>query len=423
MEPLLSLGLQGNGIESLPRFLTSLTIGLLIGLERERNPSAKAGLRTFALVALFGTLTALLAEHSGSAWMLVAGLLAVAGMIIAAYLNPPAENNDPGTTTVAAVLVCYALGVLVWYGQSRLAVMLAIATTVLLYFKPELQGMTQRLTRRDLVSMLQFAVLSFIILPILPDRNFGPYEAFNPYHAWMMVVLISGLSLAGYVALRLVGQRYGAPLLGFMGGLVSSTATTLLYARHSKLNPDMQRLAAVIILIASQVVLIRLAVVSSLVSPGILGSLLPVAALGLLCGMAATAYSWRNLSGKADLPLPQTANPTELHAALGFGLLFVVVLLCSAWLSDVAGSGGLYGVAIASGLTDVDAITLSSLRLLQIGKLDNEQAVISITLAFISNMVFKFGLAASIGGRALARQIALGFAAITGGVVLGLLLF
>jgi len=421
IESILSQGLQGNGIDSLPKFLTSLTIGLLIGLERERNPSAKAGLRTFALVSLFGTLIALLADKSGSPWLLIAGLLAVAGMIIAAYLNSPAENHDPGTTTVAALLICYALGVLVWYDLSKLAVMLAIATTVLLYFKPELQGMTQRLSRRDLVSILQFAVLSFVILPILPNQNFGPYDAFNPHHAWMMVVLISGLSLAGYVALRIVGQRYGAPLLGFLGGLVSSTATTLLYARHSKLNEGMPRLSAVVILIASQVVLIRLAVVSGIVSPGILKQLIPVMGLGLLFGLVATAFHWKRLQNAGDLPLPQTANPTELHAALGFGLLFVVVLLCSAWLSDVAGSGGLYLVAIASGLTDVDAITLSSLRLFQMDKLSSEQAVISIAIAFISNMAFKFGLAVSIGGMALAKHIAVGFVAITTGVALGLL--
>ena len=421
IESILSQGLQGNGIDSLPKFLTSLTIGLLIGLERERNPSAKAGLRTFALVSLFGTLIALLADKSGSPWLLIAGLLAVAGMIIAAYLNSPAENNDPGTTTVAALLICYALGVLVWYDLSKLAVMLAIATTVLLYFKPELQGMTQRLSRRDLVSILQFAVLSFVILPILPNQNFGPYDAFNPHHAWMMVVLISGLSLAGYVALRIVGQRYGAPLLGFLGGLVSSTATTLLYARHSKLNEGMPRLSAVVILIASQVVLIRLAVVSGIVSPGILKQLIPVMGLGLLFGLVATAFHWKRLQNAGDLPLPQTANPTELHAALGFGLLFVVVLLCSAWLSDVAGSGGLYLVAIASGLTDVDAITLSSLRLFQMDKLSSAQAVISISIAFISNMAFKFGLAVSIGGMALAKHIAAGFVAITTGVALGLL--
>jgi uncharacterized membrane protein (DUF4010 family) len=415
--------LPGNGIEALPQFLTSLAIGLLIGLERERNPSAKAGLRTFALVSLFGTLIALLAEKSGTPWMLIAGLLAVAGMIISAYINTPTENNDPGTTTVTALLICYVLGVLVWFGFSKLSVMLAIATTTLLYFKPELQGMTQKLTRRDLVSILQFSVLSFVILPILPDQNYGPYGAFNPYQAWMMVVLISGLSLAGYVALRWTGQRYGAPLLGFFGGLVSSTATTLVYARHSKLNEGMLRLSAVVILIASQVVLVRLMVVSSVVSPAILKQLAPVMGLGLLFGLIATLFNWKRLKNSGDLPMPETANPTELHAALTFGLLFVIVLFCSAWLTDVAGSGGLYIVALVSGLTDVDAIALSSLRLFHLDKLSSVQTVTSIALAYLSNMLFKFGLAAFIGGLALARHLAVGFLAIAAGVSLGLLLF
>lgn len=415
-------GLQGNGIEALPQFLTSLAIGLLIGMERERTPSAKAGLRTFALVSLFGTLVALIADKSGTPWMLMAGLLSVAGMIIASYINTPTENNDPGTTTVTALLISYSLGVLVWLGFSKLAVMLAIATTTLLYFKPELQGITQRLTRRDLVSILQFSVLTFVILPILPDQNYGPYGSFNPYQAWMMVVLISGLSLAGYVALRMTGQRYGVPLLGFLGGLVSSTATTLLYAKHSKLNDGMLRLSAVVILIASQVVLVRLMVVSGIISPAILKQLAPVMGLGLLFGLAATLFNWKRLQNTGELPMPETSNPTEIHAALGFGALFVIVLFCAAWLTDIAGSSGLYIVAIVSGLTDVDAIALSSLRLFQMEKLSSEQAVISISLAFLANMLFKFGMAASIGGIALAKHIAAGFIAIATGVALGLLL-
>ena len=414
--------LQGNGIESLPQFLTSLAIGLLIGLERERNPSAKAGLRTFALVAVFGTLIALLADKSNSPWLLIAGLLSIAAMIVAAYINTPTENNDPGTTTVAALLISYALGVLVWFGYSKLAVMLAIATTTLLYFKPELQGISQRLSRRDLVSILQFSVLSFVILPILPDQNFGPYDAFNPYQAWMMVVLISGLSLAGYVALRWTGQRYGAPLLGFLGGLVSSTATTLVYARHSRLNEEMLRLSAVVILIASQVVLIRLMIVSGVVSPAILRHLAPVMGMGLLFGLIATSFNWKRLKNSGELPMPETANPTELHAALTFGLLFVVVLFLSAWLSDTAGSSGLYVVALVSGLTDVDAITLSSLRLFHLEKLSSVQTVTSISLAYLANMLFKFGMAVSIGGWPLAKRLAGGFLAIAAGVGMGLLL-
>ena len=412
---------DSNGIQFLPQFLTSLAIGLLIGLERERNPSAKAGLRTFTLVALLGTLAAMLSEKIGLPWLLVAGWIIVGAMIIAAYINNPTEENDPGTTTVAALLMCYGLGALIWYGQATLAIMLAVGTTTLLYFKPELRGMTQRLTRRDLVSILQFSVLTFVILPILPNQSYGPYGAFNPHNAWMMVVLISGLSLAGYVALHWVKQGYGAPLLGFFGGLVSSTATSLVYARHSKNNENMVHLSAMVILVANLVVLIRLSVLGAVASPAVLPHLLPVMGIGLLFGVVVTVLSWGKLQTSSKLPMPETANPTELHTALSFGLLYVLVLLCSAWLSDLAGSKGLYVVALVSGLTDVDAITLSSLHLLDLGKLNTGETVTGIALAYLSNLAFKFGLVLFIGGPALAKRVATGFAAMAVGVGVGLL--
>ena len=420
--------LQGNGIGALPQFLTSLAIGLLIGLERERNPSAKAGLRTFALVALFGTMAALLAEKLDSPWLLIAGLLAVAGTIIAAYISKPSEplrqaqdrENDPGTTTVIALVLCYGLGAMIWYGLAKLAVMLAIGVTALLYFKPELRGLSQKLTRRDLVAVLQFAVLTFIVLQILPDQNYGPYGAFNPHQAWLMVVLITGISLAGYAALHVVGTRYGAPLLGFFGGLVSSTATTMIYAKHGKSNPVMSNLAASVIVIASMVVLLRLLMVSAAVAYGALPSLLPVLAGGLLFGSMVALYNWRKMGKATELYIPETSNPAELHTAVGFGLLYVIVLLGSAWMADIAGSQGLYAVALASGLTDVDAITLSSLRLFNLGQLSEQQTVTAIALAVLANLAFKFGMVVFIGGWALARQVAIGFGAIACGVLLGL---
>ncbi len=415
-----NIDLLNNGIETWPQFLTSLAIGLLIGLERERTPSAKAGLRTFALVALFGTLSALLSDKLGTPWLLIAGLIAVAGMIIAAYHNKPAEADDPGTTTVIALLLCYGLGAMVWYGLPKLAVMLAIAVTALLYFKPELRGFSQRLTRNDLVAVLQFSVLTFIVLPILPDQNFGPYNAFNPHQAWLMVVLISGISLAGYAALHLVGTRYGAPLLGFFGGVVSSTATTLLYARNSRNNPATSQLAASVIVIASMVVLLRLLVLSSVVAYGTVPGLAPVLAGGFLFGLVVALYNWRKMTNATNLNIPDTPNPAELRTALGFGLIYVIVLLGAAWMQDLAGNRGLYAVALVSGLTDVDAITLSSLRLFNLGQLGEHQAVTSIAIAFLANLAFKFGVVMFIGGKPLAKPVAAGFGAIALGVLAGL---
>ena len=414
--------LRGGELEFLPRFITSLAVGLLIGLERERSPAAKAGLRTFALVALFGTVAAMLSEETATPWLLTGGLLVMGLMIIAAYLRERDESADPGTTTVAAIVLCYGLGAMIWHGYSTLAVMLAIVTTMLLYFKSELRGVTQKLSRRDLTSMLQFAVLSFIILPILPDRNFGPYDALNPRQVWLMVVLISGVSLAGYVALRFVGQRYGVALLGVFGGLASSTATTLVYARHSKESQGVSQLAVVVILLANLVVLVRLSLVSAVVSPAILPQLLPVLGSGLVFGLGATAYWWHQLSRQSQVPIPEVNNPTELRTALGFGVLYAVVLFFAAWLSSIAGSGGLYLVALVSGLTDVDAITLSSLRLFGLGKLQAFDAVTAIGLGIMSNVGFKLGLVFFIGGPLLAKRCAVGMLATAAGIGLALLL-
>ena len=283
--------------------------------------------------------------------------------------------------------------------------------------------MTQKLTRRDLVSILQFLVLTFIVLPILPDKNYGPYGAFNPYQAWMMVVLISGLSLAGYVALNWSGSRYGPILLGFLGGFISSTATTLAYARHGRDNVGMMNLSATVILIASQVVLLRLLVISAVIAPAVFPKLLLPMGTGLLFGIAATLLGWKKFrSDTEELPKLSSTNPTEIPAALSFALVYVVILLAAAWLSDIAGHKGLYAVAAISGLTDVDAITLSSLRLFDLEKMSGQYAIISIAIAFLANMLLKFGLVIFIGGWQLAKQVIIGFTAICSGVVLGMLM-
>ncbi|MFA7239762.1 MAG: MgtC/SapB family protein [Sulfuricellaceae bacterium] len=402
-------------MDHLYAFVTSLAIGLLIGLERERNVTAKAGVRTFALVALFGAICAMLSAQSGAAWPLAAGLLVVGLLIVAAYFGAPAVDGDPGTTTEAALLVCYGLGAMVWYGYSSIAIMLAIASAALLYFKPELHGISHNMERRDLLSILQFATLSFIVLPILPDVGYGPYQALNPYNIWLMVVLISGISLSGYIALRLVGQRYGAPLLGFMGGMASSTATTLVYARHGRSDPQLIQLAVPVILIANLVVVIRLGVLGAVTAPAILPHLLPALGGALALGLMVTIYWWRKLHQDGDLPMPRVQNPAEIRISLAFGLLYGVVLFLTAWLSDYAGNKGLYAIALVSGLTDVDAITLSSLRLFSLGKLEAQQTVTAIVLALIANLAFKFGLIVFIGGALLAKRCVWGMFALAVG--------
>jgi uncharacterized membrane protein (DUF4010 family) len=405
-------------LATLPRYVVALAIGLLMGLERERNPAAKAGLRTFALTALLGVLAAHLAAALDEQWLIAVGLLLVGGMIIAAYLRDPQLDSDPGTTTEAALMLCYGLGVMVWHDEIQLAVMLGIAATMLLYFKPELSGWSRHMTRRDLLSVLQFAVLSLIILPLVPDRNYGPYGALNPYQIWWMVVLIAGVGLAGYAALRLIGQKRGAVMLGLLGGLVSSTATTLTFSRHARASKEMLPVAVIVIVLANLMVQVRLGVLAAVVAPGVLWQLLPVLIGGQIVGGIGAAYGFRRLRPQGELPALAMGNPTELRTALGFGLMYAVVLLAAAGLSDWLGARGLYGVALVSGLTDVDAITLSSLRLYDLDKLSVAGVVNVVTLATLANLLFKSVLALTIGGWQMARHAAAGMGAIGLGLVI-----
>jgi uncharacterized membrane protein (DUF4010 family) len=406
----------------LEAFSTALGIGLLIGMERERRPDSAAGLRTFALVAMLGCLFALLTEKTGGPWILVAGLLVISAAMVASNFSTQQEEKFRGFTSEAAIIVTYGLGAAIWFGYATLAVMLAIATTVLLYFKAELRQFSERMTPKDINSILQFAVLSLVILPILPSQDYGPYNAFNPRQIWWMVVLISGLALSGYLALRIIGARHGAALLGIFGGLASSTATTLMFSRHAKEHADLVRMAAIVILIANVMVMIRLGFVASVVAPNLAISVATVFACGVIPGVAMALYGWKILSAGGDLPMPEVKNPTELKTAISFGLLYAVVLLASAWLQDIAGNKGLYIVALASGLTDADASVLSTLRLFNLDKISSGEAVVAVTLALMANLIFKIGLILSIGGKALARHALPGLLAIGSGMVAGLLL-
>ena len=385
-------------------FGTALGIGLLIGMERERRPEASAGLRTFALVAMLGCLFALLGEKTGGPWLLVAGVLVISGSMIASNFSAQQEEKYRGFTSEAAVIITYGLGAAVWFGYASLAVMLAITTTILLYFKAELRQFSERTTPKDINSILQFAVLSLVILPILPSQDFGPYNAINPRQVWYMVVLISGLALAGYLALRIVGARHGAALLGIFGGLASSTATTMMFSRHARDHAHLVRMSAIVILIANIMVMIRIGIVAGIVAPTLILPVATVFACGIVPGLALTLYSWRTLVAAGDLPMPEVKNPTELKTAVSFGLLYAVVLLASAWLQDIAGNSGVFIVAMVSGLTDADASVLSSLRMFNLQKLAGDGAVIAVTLALMANLVFKIGLVLSIGGTNLARH-------------------
>lgn len=417
--------LADQGLDRLPEFLTALAIGLLIGLERERNPTAKGGLRTFALVALAGAAAAVLAAVFSAPSLIGVGLGAVAFTMIAAYYHHHEEfhDRDPGTTTIAAVIACYLLAAMVMSGYARLAVILAVLVTILLYFKAELRGAARGLERRDLISILQFAVVTFVVLPLLPDRGFGPYAVLNPRNIWLMVALISGVSLAGYVALRIIGPARGALLLGLFGGLVSSTATTLSFSRYARAQSAGTDLSATVIIAANLVLLLRLAVITAVVAPDTLIMVAPVLGVALLSGGVTYVFGSRRQGKDAQLSVPSIDNPFELRPALGFAALYAAVLLLSAWLVDLVGSEGIYAIAAVSGLTDVDAITLSSLRLYGTDTLSISQVTTAIVIAISANVAFKLAISFMVGGSDLFRRCLPAMTAVAVGAWVGLTLF
>lgn len=393
----------------------ALGLGLLVGLQRERVDSVIAGIRTFALISLLGAISAQLAKTYGG-WILVVGFLATALLVTAGNLVRLQKGEaEPGQTTEFAALVVYGLGAWVVTGSMAVPVVLAGAVVALLHFREPLHEFVDRIGEKDVRAIVQFAVIALVILPVLPDREMGPYGVLNPSQIWWMVVLIVGLSLAGYVAYKLFGARAGTVLAGLLGGLISSTATTATYARRSRETPDISRLAALVVMLASTVVYGRVLVEIAAVAPGSLLHLgPPLAAMMGVCAVVSAAAWLLGRDGNGEPPEP--GNPAELKSALIFGALYAVILLAVAFARDRFGTAGLYIVAAISGLTDVDAITLSTARLVESARLEPGAGWRAILLASMSNLVFKAGIVAMLGSRALLGRVVLLFgAALAGG--------
>lgn len=382
----------------------ALGIGLIVGLQRESTSSELAGLRTFPLVTLLGAVCALLVPTAGG-WILGAGLLGVAAataMGNAARLRHP--DPDPGMTTEIALLLMYALGAFVMSGNRGVAVVLAGTVAVLLHFKAELHGVVTRLGDGDLRAIMQFVLLALVVLPVLPDATFGPYSVFNPREMWLMAVLIVGLSLAGYIALKFFGERAGIVTGGVLGGLISSTATTVSWSRLSRQRAETSRAAALVIVIASTVVYARvLAEIAAVARPFLRAAAPPILVLSAVMALSA-ALLWARTRGQAPATT-EGQQPANLKSAFLFAALYVVVLLAIAHVNERAGARGLYAVSVVSGLTDVDAITLSVARLVGSGQIGPDLGWRLVVVGVLSNLVFKGGLAALLGDARLRRFI------------------
>jgi uncharacterized membrane protein (DUF4010 family) len=415
-----------DGTTELSRLAVALLVGLLIGLDRERAEARKArevfgGVRTFPLIALAGCVPMLLMEQTGP-WLLIVVFMAVAGIELLAY-QKAAQQGYVGATTEAAGLATFLLGAVAGAGHLLLAGAGGVVVAVLLVAKPRLEAFSLALSPEELAAVLELAVITVIVLPLLPNRGYGPWGVLNPRDIWMVVVLVAGLSFAGFVAVRVVGEKRGLAITGAIGGLVSSTAVTVAMADRSKENASMERPAAASAVLASTVMTARVAVLAGAVNMGIVSRLLPaVVAMSLAGGIAA----WRLARGGPNESIAageRIRNPFSLRAAATFAVIYGLILIVVHAASEYLGSGGVYAAAALASVADVDAVTIAFTRLGATSAAWRAPAA-AVTVAMVMNTLVKLALAWTRGARVFRRDVAVALGAMAAvGAAAGIIVY
>ncbi len=386
----------------------SLGLGLIVGLQRESVDSKTAGIRTFPMVTMMGTLCGLLAQ-TYSYWILAAGFIAIAAILVVSNLHRiKAGDRSPGMTTEIAVLFMYVTGIYLVEGEYAFAVVMTGIITVLLHFKATLHGWVDKIGQKDLLGIMQFILISMVILPILPNQTYDRYDSLNPKEIWWMVVLIVGIGLIGYFLYKIFGNRAGVLLGGILGGLISSTATTLSYAKRAASTEGAAKLAAFVILTASMISMVRVMVEISIVAPTAFREMIfPLALeMGLMLVLVFLLYFRHR---KDNNEMPEQGNPAQLKSAITFAVIYAAIRFLTAMVKEEFGTEALYAVSIISGLTDVDAITLSTSRMAENKEIGTTLAWKLLLIAVMSNLAFKGILASIFGGRRLGRIIGILF--------------
>jgi uncharacterized membrane protein (DUF4010 family) len=413
-------------VEALTALAVAVAAGGLIGAEREQARSAGdfGGVRTFPLLAIVGVIAGLLRPTLG-AWFVGALLLAVA--VALGIAQARAKGEDIGVSSEIAAVVTFALGVLSATPEfmpdaSRYLVVAGVAATTmgLLALKRPLHGFIAKVSSDDVYATVKFVLLAVVVIPLLPNRTYGPLDVLNPRKIGLMIALVAGVSFAGYVASRLVGSRRGLLVAGLIGGLVSSTALTLSLSARAKEEPRLVPECAVGIVAGCATMFPRVLFVAAVVDRTLLPALWPLAVMALIAYAVAFRAHRRSSRGAAEEGVA-FRNPFELRQSVQFGLVYGAVLFVARAAAHYAGTAGVLASAALAGLADVDAITLSLAELHRAGSLAGIAAP-AIGVAAVVNTLVKASLAAMLGGRALGRAVvpALVAALAAGGLALGL---
>lgn len=396
--------------------LAAASLGGLVGLVRQWNERdrpgaapgsrAVAGARTFALWSTFGFVAAQI-ERMGVDWMLLSGLATLAALLTASAFKSTGESAA-GLTTMTSGLLTYIAGALLGAGLTRYAVWLAIILAGIIGVRRLTAEWSGRLNETDVRAGLQFAFLTGIILPLVPDEKL--WGVFNPYDTWRMVMLVAGVNLAGYATMRFLGERAGTALTGLVGGIGSSTAVTLAFARRSRENPEMGATYAQGVLLACAVMVPRVLFILSAMNPELAAALLPGGALVCLATAAVPAAMWMREREPAVGEVPVVGNPLRLVQSAKFALLYALVVFLLDASRDFAGATGLYALSFISGLPDMDAITLSLSNRTSAGELAANTAALAVLVAIAANTLVKLALALALGSGRFRRIVAAGLA-------------
>jgi uncharacterized membrane protein (DUF4010 family) len=393
----------------------ALLMGLLIGVEREHSrvddEPLFAGVRTFPLIVLTGYLAGLLSQ-AGFVWVLPVALAGTCAIVVAAYVANLGGAHK-GATTEFMALLAFIFGALAALGMLIPAATFAVVTTLLLSTKGPLHQLAQGIREDEIYAILKFGIVSVIVLPLLPNRAFGPFQVLNPRLIWWMVVLISAVSMIGYLLTRLLGAHHGVAVTGMLGGLASSTAVAFGLSQQAREAADsLAKSFALGIVIASTIMFFRQLVLVFVVAPGLIRTVMLPMALPAVIGVGGSLFLWRQKTTDQESTVP-LKNPMELGSAIKFGLVFAVVLFVARAGYQYFGTSGIYAAAALAGLADVDAITISAAGLAKQGVLAPSTAGTAILLAGAMNTLVKGGIAAVLGGPALRRVTVPIFAALT----------
>ncbi|MBI2921835.1 MAG: MgtC/SapB family protein [Planctomycetes bacterium] len=403
----------------------ALVLGLSVGLEREKSahddkrPSF-AGIRTFPICSLTGFLCAVVEGNI----LLFGGFLGVAAIATVAYWRSTKEGFY-GITTEAAYLLTFLLGAACGRGMILEAASICLVMTTLLAGKDQLRLFAQTLPERDLAAALKFGVISVIILPLIPDRPFGQdWYGVNFYKTWLMVVLISGIGFAGYILTRIVGPRTGTGLAGLVGGMVSSTAVTLSFSKRSRESPSLSTACALAIVAACAVLWVRVWVEAVVVNRSFAFALAQPVGILLVFSIGAAAILYRRSASTAsagETGVVTYKNPVELMPAIKFALVFLIIGMVFK-IAQKLGPAGSFVAAFLSGLSDMDAVTLSMANMTKDGKMTFHDGAVSILLAGISNTLVKLGIVIVLSSPSTRRAVAIALGA-TCLVALGVLVW